>query len=160
MKMMVDEDSSSDEVFEASEITKALDSSKSASDVADSYLKKPKMGGVLSTPAVRGFAKQLGVAIEDVPGTGTGGRVMKEDVLKYAARAGIQQENSASVDTTSAEQYLKGDQKSPEVSSMYQWEYEDKTVPLRYIIVCLIPMLNSKLSPLKLYSRLYMLKMN
>jgi hypothetical protein len=38
---------------------------------------------VLSTPAVRHIAKEYGVNVEDIPGTGKDGRVLKEDVLKY-----------------------------------------------------------------------------
>jgi 2-oxoisovalerate dehydrogenase E2 component (dihydrolipoyl transacylase) len=39
----------------------------------------------LATPAVRGWLKELNVNILDVKGTGKDGRVMKEDVLKFAA---------------------------------------------------------------------------
>lgn len=35
-------------------------------------------------PAARALARQLGVAVEDVPGTGPGGRVTKEDVAAFA----------------------------------------------------------------------------
>lgn len=133
--MVVDENAFSNQSFEASEVIKAQDSSISELDVADSGLRKPKIGGVLSTPAVRNFAKQLGVNIEDVHGTGKEGRVLKENVLTYAAREGILKESSASFNSASAEQYLEGDQKCPDISSTYGWEYEDRTIPLRYIIV-------------------------
>ena len=39
----------------------------------------------LATPAVRGVLKDLNVNIKDVQGTGKDGRVLKEDVQKYAA---------------------------------------------------------------------------
>ncbi len=39
----------------------------------------------LATPAVRGLLKELDVHIADVTGTGRDGRVLKEDVLKYAS---------------------------------------------------------------------------
>ena len=39
----------------------------------------------LATPAVRGLLKELNVNIVDVTGTGRDGRVLKDDVLKYAA---------------------------------------------------------------------------
>lgn len=136
MKLLVDEDASSNEFFEASAVAKSPDLSTIVSEASNSCLEGAKIGGVLSTPAVRNFAKQLGVSIKDVPGTGKGGRVMKEDVLNYAARAGLQQESSP------AEQYHQGDKKSQEVSSTYQWEYEDKTVPLRYVMSCLVSVLN------------------
>lgn len=40
--------------------------------------------GSLATPAVRGLLKTLNVKIEDVVGTGKDGRVLKEDVHKFA----------------------------------------------------------------------------
>lgn len=143
MKLLVDEDASSDKLFEASVVAKAPDSSTIVSDVANSCLERAKVGGVLSTPAVRNFAKQLGVVIEDVLGTGKGGRVMKEDVLDYAARTGLLQESSPPANAASPEQDHQGDQNSPEVSSTYQWEYEDKTVPLRYVMACLVSVLKN-----------------
>lgn len=46
---------------------------------------------VLATPATRRLARELGVDIRQVPGTGPGGRVTAEDVRAYAAaRAGAQ----------------------------------------------------------------------
>ena len=41
--------------------------------------------GKLATPAVRGLLKELEVDISDVTGTGKDGRVLKEDVHKFAA---------------------------------------------------------------------------
>jgi pyruvate dehydrogenase E2 component (dihydrolipoamide acetyltransferase) len=43
-------------------------------------------GKVLATPVARMLAKDLGVAIQKVTGTGPNGRVMKEDIRSYAAR--------------------------------------------------------------------------
>ncbi|RMZ88260.1 hypothetical protein DV736_g4520, partial [Chaetothyriales sp. CBS 134916] len=37
----------------------------------------------LATPAVRGLLKEHDLSIEDIPGTGRDGRVLKEDVFKY-----------------------------------------------------------------------------
>lgn len=37
----------------------------------------------LATPAVRGLLKEHGIEIENIPGTGKDGRVLKEDVYKY-----------------------------------------------------------------------------
>lgn len=129
--MIVDENAFSNQV-EASENIKAQDSNISEVDVADSGLRKAKLGGVLSTPAVRNFAKQLGVDIENVVGTGREGRVLKEDVLNYATREGIIKESSPSPNA-SAEQHIEGDQKFPDISYTSAWEYEDRTIPLRYI---------------------------
>lgn len=145
MKLAV-EDASSDEVFDASQITKTPDLSISDLEVADSCLKHTNMRGVLSTPAVRGLAKQMGVDIKDVQGTGIGGRVTKEDVLNFAARAGILAENPATLDDASPKLYPKADQIYPEVSSTYHQEYEDKIVPLRYILLCLLSSLNDLVS--------------
>ncbi|KAK6930191.1 hypothetical protein RJ641_004285 [Dillenia turbinata] len=50
---------------------------------------KARMGGVLSTPAIRNLAKECGININDVCGTGKDGRVLKEDVFSYAAQKGI-----------------------------------------------------------------------
>ncbi|MCJ1483712.1 hypothetical protein MMC06_003880 [Schaereria dolodes] len=41
--------------------------------------------GSLATPAVRGLLRELDVKIEEVAGTGRDGRVLKEDVYKFAA---------------------------------------------------------------------------
>ncbi|KAI5011952.1 hypothetical protein ZWY2020_024086 [Hordeum vulgare] len=48
--------------------------------------------GSLSTPAVRHLVKQYGLNIDDIQGTGRDGRVLKEDVLNYAASKGLLQE--------------------------------------------------------------------
>jgi pyruvate dehydrogenase E2 component (dihydrolipoamide acetyltransferase) len=53
-------------------------------------------GGVLATPVVRKLAKDLGVELEEVPGSGPGGRVIEEDVRRAAgpkAPAGIPAES-------------------------------------------------------------------
>lgn len=44
---------------------------------------KPPAGKVLSTPAVRAFAKENGVDISLVSGTGSNGRVTRDDVLSF-----------------------------------------------------------------------------
>ncbi|KAE8670366.1 Lipoamide acyltransferase component of branched-chain alpha-keto acid dehydrogenase complex [Hibiscus syriacus] len=53
---------------------------------SDTKLNKGCTGGILSTPAVRNLAKEHGININDVQGSGKDGRVLKEDVLKYAAQ--------------------------------------------------------------------------
>ncbi|MCJ1284780.1 hypothetical protein MMC26_004116 [Xylographa opegraphella] len=45
----------------------------------------PGVHASLATPAVRGLLKELAVKIEDVEGTGKDGRVLKDDVHKFAA---------------------------------------------------------------------------
>ncbi|XP_057772113.1 lipoamide acyltransferase component of branched-chain alpha-keto acid dehydrogenase complex, mitochondrial [Salvia miltiorrhiza] len=131
LKMVVDEDTFFNQPSEISEVIKAQVSDTSKLEDVDSGLSKPKIGGVRSTPAVRNLAKQYGVNIENVRGTGEDGRVLKEDILNYAARGGVMKETAASIYSSSADQNLEGDQIFPSISSTYGWEYEDRTIPLR-----------------------------
>ncbi|XP_006645814.2 lipoamide acyltransferase component of branched-chain alpha-keto acid dehydrogenase complex, mitochondrial [Oryza brachyantha] len=55
-------------------------------------------GGTLSTPAVRHLAKQYGLKINDIQGTGKDGRVLKEDVLSYAASKGLCKEPASALE--------------------------------------------------------------
>lgn len=137
LKMVIDENASILSSIEAALNTVAQDSKINEIDVADSVLKKEKIYGVLSTPAVRNFSKQLGVTIEDVLGTGHEGRILKEDFLDYAARKGILKESSEILNEDSSAEQFPGDQRSPNGSSAYGWEYEDRSLPLRYIFPCL-----------------------
>ncbi|KAL2459667.1 Lipoamide acyltransferase component of branched-chain alpha-keto acid dehydrogenase complex [Forsythia ovata] len=130
LKMSVDDNAPTIQSFEGSETIKAPDSNIYDSDSHDSRLGKAEVGGILSTPAVRNLAKQLGVNLEDVHGTGKDGRVLREDVHSYAAQKGIFEEGSASI-ASSAKQFLGGDDKHQNVLFAYGWEYEDKTIPLR-----------------------------
>ena len=97
-----------------------------------SELKKNNIGGVLSTPAVRNLAMQHGVDINDVLGTGKDGRVLKEDVLKYAVQKGIIKDPSASLTADVGRQFVEGEDQ-PHLSSEVRGDcgYEDKTVLLR-----------------------------
>ncbi|CAL5413094.1 unnamed protein product [Camellia sinensis] len=101
------------------------------SNTQSSVLKNTNVGVVLSTPAVRNLAKQYGIDIGDVNGTGKDGRVLREDVIKYAANKGIVNEALASSIATPGEQLLGGDEEYPHVSAAYGWDYEDKTILLR-----------------------------
>ncbi|KAL6548229.1 Bce2p [Orobanche gracilis] len=129
LKMIIDENAFSSQCFnETPEIIKAPRVPDiSDLDVADLGPTKAKIGGVLSTPAVRNFAKQLGVNIDYVHGTGKEGRVLKEDVLNYAACNGILKESSASFTASYGECCSSADRKLSDISSM---DYEDRIIPL------------------------------
>ncbi len=50
----------------------------------------------LATPVARALAKDLGVNIDEIKGTGPGGRVMKEDIHNYIDKQGKQPSKAAS----------------------------------------------------------------
>lgn len=100
---------------------------------------------VLTTPPIRNLAKQYGIDINDVHGTGkdgrvlgTGkdGRVLKEDVLKYAADRGITKESPSSFSSTPIEQSQEKDKIHPGGSFAFGWEFKDTKIPLRYYHSC------------------------
>ncbi|KAK4586654.1 hypothetical protein RGQ29_023705 [Quercus rubra] len=97
----------------------------------DSELTKNDICGVLSTPAVRNLAKQHGVDLNDVKGTGKDGRILKEDVLQFAFQKGSIKDPSASLTSASRRQFLGGEEDHPHPSGEVLWSYEDKTVLLR-----------------------------
>lgn len=107
------------EDFETMESVKSLDSEQS----------KHNIGGVLSSPAVRDLAKQYGIDISNVVGTGKDGRVLKDDILKYAVEKGITEDSSAS--TSDSEHTLGGHESYTHASAEVGQNYEDKTVSLR-----------------------------
>ncbi|KAK3189415.1 hypothetical protein Dsin_028976 [Dipteronia sinensis] len=85
-------------------------------ELPGSEVSKNTKGGALSTPAVRHLAKEYGIDLNDVRGTGKDGRVLKEDVLKHA-------EGSAP---------LLGDEENLRYAfAEVKWQPDDKTVPLR-----------------------------
>lgn len=47
----------------------------------------PQEEEILATPAVRALAKELGVRIEDIKGSGPGGSITKEDVIEASKRS-------------------------------------------------------------------------
>lgn len=97
----------------------------------DTQLDKNKCGGVLSTPAVRDLAKQYAIDINDVRGTGTDGRVLKEDILQYAVEKGILEEQHVSSAASPREQF-DGSESRTHAPDEVRWSYEDKKVQLRY----------------------------
>lgn len=95
------------------------------SDIQTSQSQETERGGVLSTPAVRNIAKMYNIDIKDIPGTGKDGRVLKEDILKYAASKGVIEDIPSSITADSVKEKLEREDK-------HQDDYVDKTYPLRY----------------------------
>ncbi|KAK1592996.1 hypothetical protein Q3G72_034126 [Acer saccharum] len=96
-------------------------------ELPDSEVSKDTKGGALSTPAIRHLAKEYGIDLNDVHGTGKDGRVLKEDVLKYAE--GIVEGLSVSADSGAP---LLGDEENVRYAfAEFKWQPDDKTVPLR-----------------------------
>ncbi|RAL12465.1 putative 2-oxo acid dehydrogenases acyltransferase [Aspergillus homomorphus CBS 101889] len=82
---------------------------------------------MLATPAVRGLLKTLNVNIEDVQGTGKGGRVMKEDVQRFAVmRDSGATTRPAAVEKAQAETAIK---LSPIQSQMFKTMTRSLTIP-------------------------------
>ncbi|XVF38745.1 hypothetical protein REPUB_Repub20aG0128100 [Reevesia pubescens] len=96
----------------------------------DAKLNRDCSGIVLSTPAIRNLAKEHGIKINDVQGSGKDGRVLKEDVLKYAIQKGIIKDPLVTA-TANLEELLHVEKNSSEVSAQVAGHYEDTIVPLR-----------------------------
>ncbi len=48
--------------------------------------REKQSGPAAASPAVRRLARELGIDVEEVPGSGTGGRISEEDVMAFARR--------------------------------------------------------------------------
>lgn len=111
----------------------ALGSDTSDSDDNKQELnKKSKKGEVLCTPAVRSFAKELNIDINDVTGTGKHGRISKEDVLKYAVEKGIIEDKPELLNPGSIEPMVGPEEKLQELAESL---YHDKILSLRYFYI-------------------------
>ena len=58
-------------------------SSSDSSDEEGMAALSPRAGKVLATPAVRRVAREWGVNLSDIQGSGESGRVLKEDILRH-----------------------------------------------------------------------------
>lgn len=121
LKMVVEESQASALMHGGLEETKSL----------GSKLDKSQIGGLLSTPAVRHLAKQHGINLHDVLGTGKDGRILKEDVLKYGIQKGIIEDSPGTTSTDSGNQFLVGKDNCSYASAALRQFQDDKTVPLR-----------------------------
>ncbi|GAB2220197.1 hypothetical protein Droror1_Dr00007840, partial [Drosera rotundifolia] len=83
--------------------------------------------GVLCTPAVRSIAKQYGININDVPGTGKDGRVLKEDVLRYAAA----KDSGTGTSSVLYNEPITGEGRPLSARTVEDLLYKNESLPLR-----------------------------
>lgn len=129
LKMVVEESQGSNLTSNAPDDMKSMGAEVCDSSIQSSDLRNSNTGGVLATPAVRNLAKQYGVDINHILGTGQDGRVLKEDVLTHAVQKGLCKEPS-SLSVNSVE-HFQGEEKYSHTLAADGWQYEDKTVPIR-----------------------------
>lgn len=125
LRLFVDETSDPTQTSDTLDGLKEQDTNVLYADFPNLEQKGSDTNKVLSTPAVRSLAKQYGVNIGDVLGTGKDGRVLREDVISYASKKGIFKEIPTIMGGHSKEQSLAEDNNDTGI-------FEDKTVTLRY----------------------------
>ncbi len=91
--------------------------------------------GSLATPAVRRMTREHNVSIEDIPGTGKDGRVLKEDVTRYVSGQSQQEPQQQSTSTSTpapppaATREDKKVQLSPVQSQMFKTMTKSLNIP-------------------------------
>lgn len=127
--MVVEDSQGSKLTCDAPDNVKSVRSELCDSSIQSSDLRNSNTGGALATPAVRNLAKQYGVNIDHIIGTGKDGRVLKEDILTHAVQKGLSKEPSSwSADSVD---HSQGEEKYSHASATDGWQYEDRTVPIR-----------------------------
>lgn len=110
--------------------TTVIDDSDNAK-LIDSDPGKGRQTGVSSTPAVRSLAKQHGIDITEICGTGKDGRILKEDVLNFSVKKGIIKNPSTVLQSDSGEQLQGAEGYNCNVATKSYRPSEDRTLPLR-----------------------------
>ncbi|XP_071693270.1 lipoamide acyltransferase component of branched-chain alpha-keto acid dehydrogenase complex, mitochondrial-like [Rutidosis leptorrhynchoides] len=105
-----------------------IGSDASESDEHKSEFSKTKKGASLCTPAVRSLAKEHGIDIDDVVGTGKHGRISKEDVLRYGVEKGVIDDKPGLLNPTHIEPMAGPEEKLHEMADSL---YQDKKLTLR-----------------------------
>lgn len=133
---LVDETSDPTRSIDSLGSLKILDSDSTGIEDCNSPSRESNCSRVLSTPPVRNLAKEYGIDINDVHGTGKDGRILKEDVLKYAAGRGIIKESPTSFGSAPTEQSQERDKIHPGGSFAFGLEFKDTKITLRYYHSC------------------------
>ncbi len=106
-------------------------------EVRNPFLESPKRerpkGPVPAVPAARKLARELGIAIEEVPGSGPGGRVRVEDVKAYAERLKAEAPREAPKAPGEAPAAPPGFPPPPRYTPPKGYEGLEERVPLRGI---------------------------